>query len=157
MTRTIEPMIAADAPRCAELETLLFPGDDPWSANAFVAELSTPHNRYVVVRGDDGVAVGYAGVSLLGSPGGAGESEVHTIGVDPAMHRQGIGGLLLDALLAFADEHGGAVFLEVRTDNVAAIELYRREGFDIVATRKGYYRPSGADAYSMVRRTGGAS
>ncbi|GGG13925.1 ribosomal-protein-alanine acetyltransferase [Rhodococcoides trifolii] len=155
MTHVVEPMTRADAPRCAELETVLFPGDDPWSADAFLAELSTPHNRYVVVRGDDGVAVGYAGISLLGSPGGAGESEVHTIGVDPNAQRQGIGGLLLGALLDVADRHGGPVFLEVRTDNDAAIELYRREGFEIVGTRTGYYRPSGADAYSMVRRTGG--
>lgn len=157
MTYAVEPMTRADAPRCAELETILFPGDDPWTVDAFLAELSTPHNRYVVVRGDDGVAVGYAGVSLLGSPDGAGESEVHTIGVDPQVQRQGIGGLLLDALLDVADRHGGPVFLEVRTDNDAAIELYRREGFEIVGTRKGYYRPSGADAYSMVRRTGGGS
>ncbi|WP_037188257.1 MULTISPECIES: ribosomal protein S18-alanine N-acetyltransferase [Nocardiaceae] len=154
MTVSIESMTTADAARCAYLETVLFPGDDPWAEDAFIAELAAPHNHYVTAR-ENGEVVGYAGISLLGQPSrGAfvvGESEVHTIGVDPSHHRRGIGGRLLDELLRVADEHGGPVFLEVRTDNEPAIELYRREGFEIVGTRVGYYQPSGADAFTMRR------
>ncbi len=79
------------------------------------------------------------------------ESEVHTIGVDPGSRRRGIGKALLTELLRVADRWGGPVFLEVRTDNDAAIALYRREGFEVVGTRKRYYQPSGADAYTMRR------
>jgi ribosomal-protein-alanine N-acetyltransferase len=154
MTVTIEPMTVHDCARCAYLETVLFEGDDPWSADAFVAELAAPHNHYVTAR-EAGEIVGYAGISLLGQPSrGAfvvGEAEVHTIGVDPAHHRRGIGGRLLSELLRVADDHGGPVFLEVRTDNEPAIELYRREGFEIVGTRAKYYQPSGADAFTMRR------
>ena len=77
------------------------------------------------------------------------EYEVHTIGVDPALQGQGIGRRLLDELLNFAD--GGVVYLEVRTDNEAAIALYRSMGFEQVGLRKRYYRVSGADAYTMRR------
>ena len=56
---------------------------------------------------------------------------------------------MLDELLSFAD--GGVVFLEVRTDNEAAIALYRSVGFDQVGLRRRYYRASGADAYTMRR------
>jgi [ribosomal protein S18]-alanine N-acetyltransferase len=43
------------------------------------------------------------------------------------------------------------VFLEVRTDNEAARALYEGERFSVVGLRRRYYRPSGADAYTMRR------
>lgn len=150
MSAHLSPLAQSDVGRCAELETVLFPGDDPWSADVFRAELRRPHNHYVAARGEDGELLGYAGIARLGNrlhP----ESEVHTIGVHPSCHRRGIGGALLAELLRVADEWGGPVFLEVRTDNDPAIALYRREGFEIVGTRKRYYQPSGADAYTMRR------
>ncbi|WP_346764576.1 ribosomal protein S18-alanine N-acetyltransferase [Rhodococcus sp. HNM0569] len=150
MVHRLEPMTHADAARCAELERALFDGDGPWPEPAFHAELDAPHVRYFVVRGDDGVVVGYAGIGLLGS-GPNVESEVHTIGTDPARRGRGIGTALLHELLRVADRHGGPVFLEVRTDNEPALALYRREGFEIVGTRKKYYQPSGADAFTMRR------
>lgn len=149
MTVDISPMVAADAARCAELETMLFPGDNPWPEQAFRSELAAPHIHYFAAR-DGERMVGYAGIALLGR-GDAVESEVHTIGVDPAEQRRGVGRALLGALLDVADRHGGPVFLEVRTDNAPAIELYNREGFVVVGTRPKYYQPSGADAYTMER------
>lgn len=137
----------ADAARCAELEAILFDGDDPWPAVAFKRELDSRHNHYVGAR-SDGVLVGYAGISRLGRVAPF-EYEVHTIGVDPAYQGQGIGRRLLDNLLEFAD--GAVVFLEVRTDNEVALELYRSLGFEQVGLRKRYYRISGADAYTMRR------
>lgn len=143
---TIDALTPADADRCAELEQLLFEGDDPWSASAFRTELRSRHNRYVAAR-DDGRLVGYAGIARLGLRPPH-EYEIHTIGVDPDYRGVGIGRQLLDALLAFAD---GRVFLEVRTDNAVAIALYRSAGFIQVGLRKRYYRVSGADAYTMRR------
>lgn len=137
----------ADARRCAELEARLFPGDDPWPAVAFHRELAATHNHYVAAR-VAGRLVGYAGISRLGRTPPF-EYEVHTIGVDPDYQGQGIGRRLLDELLAFAD--GGAVYLEVRTDNEAAIALYRSTGFERIGLRRRYYRVSGADAYTMRR------
>jgi len=144
---TIDRLTRADAARCAELEAQLFDGDDPWSASAFVSELGRRHNHYVAARTADKL-VGYAGITRLGllPPH---EYEIHTIGVDHAFQGQGIGRRLLDELLDFADR--GTVFLEVRTDNAAAIALYRSAGFVEVGLRKRYYRASGADAYTMRR------
>ena len=45
---------------------------------------------------------------------------------------------------------GAVTFLEVRTDNVPALALYRSEGFEVVGTRRRYYA-SGADAFTMLR------
>jgi [ribosomal protein S18]-alanine N-acetyltransferase len=150
---TIDALTRADVARCAELEARLFDGDDPWPASAFRRELAARHNHYVAARADDKL-VGYAGIARLGllPPH---EFEVHTIGVDPAYQGQGIGRQLLDALLGFAC--GGAVYLEVRTDNEAAIALYHSAGFIEVGLRRRYYRVSGADAYTMRRDPPGSA
>jgi [ribosomal protein S18]-alanine N-acetyltransferase len=137
----------ADADRCGELEALLFPGDDPWPAVAFIRELESEHNHYVAAR-VDGRLVGYAGITRLGRKPPY-EYEIHTIGVDPANQGAGIGRALLDRILDIAS--GGVVFLEVRTDNAAAIGLYESVGFTKMGLRKRYYRVSGADAYTMRR------
>jgi [ribosomal protein S18]-alanine N-acetyltransferase len=144
---TVGALTAADAQRCAELEAQLFDGDDPWPAVAFNRELAGKHNHYVGAR-TAGTLVGYAGISRLGRKPPF-EYEVHTIGVDTAYQGRGIGRRLLEELLAFAD--GGAVYLEVRTDNESAIALYRSAGFVQIGLRRHYYRVSGADAYTMRR------
>lgn len=147
------PLRYDDAERCAELESQLFPGDDPWPRAAFLRELEAPHNRYTAARVGDEV-VGYAGISRLGRTPPF-EYEIHTIGVDPAHQGHGIGRRLLAEMLEFAGD--GAVHLEVRTDNDAAIGLYRDAGFVTVGLRKRYYRASGADAYTMRREAGAGS
>ena len=136
----------ADAARCAELEALLFSGDDPWPQKAFVRELAAEHIRYVAARAGDKL-VGYAGISRLGRVAPF-EYEIHTIGVDPAYQRHGIGRAMMTRLLEDVD---GAVYLEVRTDNDAAIALYQSLGFVTVGVRRRYYRASGADAFTMRR------
>jgi ribosomal-protein-alanine N-acetyltransferase len=137
-----------DAARCAELENLLFDGDDPWPDFAFVRELAAPHNRYVAARVDDKL-VGYAGISRLGRIPPF-EYEIHTVGVDPAYQGQGIGRQMMVELLSEVGPKS-TVFLEVRTDNEPAIALYISLGFRSVGVRKRYYRVSGADAYTMRR------
>ena len=137
-----------DAARCAELETQLFEGDDPWPEIAFVRELAASHNRYIAARVDDEL-VGYAGISRLGRTPPF-EYEIHTIGVDPAYQGNGIGRRMMTELLDFAGP-GSPVYLEVRTDNEPAIGLYASLGFEKVAVHKRYYRVSGADAYTMRR------
>lgn len=141
------PLRVQDAARCAELEAQLFPGDDPWPERAFLAELAAKHIRYVAARADD-LLVGYAGIARLGRKKPY-EYEIHTVGVDPAYHRRGIGRRMVAELLDYACD--GTVFLEVRTDNDAAIALYQSFGFVTVGLRKRYYRASGADAYTMRR------
>jgi [ribosomal protein S18]-alanine N-acetyltransferase len=144
---TIGGLTVADADRCAQLEAVLFPGDDPWPTAAFVRELAAKHNHYVAARTAD-TLVGYGGISRLGRTPPF-EYEVHTIGVDPAFQGRGIGRLLLNELLNVAGR--AVVHLEVRTDNAAAIALYRSVGFTHVGLRRRYYRVSGADAYTMRR------
>ncbi|MFE2750618.1 ribosomal protein S18-alanine N-acetyltransferase [Actinosynnema sp. NPDC059335] len=141
---TIAPLRHEDAARCAQIEQDLFPGDDPWSENAFRSELD--HGNFYVGAYLDGALIGYAGLGLTDF-----EASVHTIAVVADHQGTGVGRTLLRALLAKADEAGLPVFLEVRTDNARAIDLYLAHGFEHLGVRRRYYQPSGADAYTMGR------
>ena len=93
------------------------------------------------------VMVGYGGLIAYDD-----EAHVATLGVTTALQGEGVGSLLLDALLAEADRRSPVVLLEVRADNEAAQRLYQRRGFTEIGRRRGYYQPSGADAVVMRRK-----
>lgn len=145
----IRSLTSHDAAWCAELEAELFPGDGPWTEATLLAEIRNPHTIYLgAFEGD--LLVGYAGMAILG-PRNEPECEIHTIGVDMNYQRLGIGARLMAELAATADQRDAPIFLEVRTDNDPAISMYKQFGFIILSIRKNYYRPSGADAYTMLR------
>ncbi|OFP29658.1 MULTISPECIES: ribosomal protein S18-alanine N-acetyltransferase [unclassified Corynebacterium] len=155
----LRPLTPADAPRCAELEKVLFPGEHPWPAHAFEQEIAEGHTTYWAVdasvnredHNDNRAEVlGYAGVGRMG-PAAWPEYEIHTIGVDPAAQRRGIARLMMDAIVELADSHDAPIFLEVRVGNDPAIRLYEAYDFVINGLRRNYYQPSGADAHTMYR------
>jgi len=94
--------------------------------------------------------VGYAGMAVLGPPDDV-ECEIRTIAVDPTYQGRGVGKLFMDAFTNIADTQDAPIFLEVRTDNEPAMALYHSYGFATIGVRRGYYMPSGADAYTMLR------
>lgn len=138
------------AESCAELEKVLFTDDGPWSADAFRSELANAANFYAGFVDSTDRVRGYGGIARLG-PADAPEYEIHTVGIDPTLQGHGMGRKLAEALLAVADEAPGDIFLEVRVDNEPAISLYESLNFEKVGLRKNYYRPSGADAWTMKR------
>jgi [ribosomal protein S18]-alanine N-acetyltransferase len=146
----LRPMRLADLPAVLELEEQLF-APDTWTAAMYRDELARTDTRHYLVAeecGPDGTGrvLGYAGLIAY-----ADEAHVATIGVAADRQGEGIGALLLDALLAEADRRSPVVLLEVRADNELAQGLYRRRGFTEIGRRRGYYQPSGADAVVMRR------
>jgi len=100
-----------------------------------------------VASDDTRPLIGYAGMMFV--PGGA-QADVLTIAVHRDSWGQGIGSMLLDALIGEARRRDCAeVFLEVREDNPRAQGLYLRRGFEEIGVRHGYYQPSGVDAIVM--------
>ncbi len=145
MTVRLRAMTTADLPRVLELEEELF-APDTWTAAMYRDELSRTDTRHYLVAEDAGVVVGYGGLIAYDD-----EAHVATIGVARARQGEGIGALLLDALLAEADRRSPVVLLEVRADNEVAQGLYRRRGFTEIGRRRAYYQPSGTDAVVMKR------
>lgn len=129
------------------LEVELF-GAEAWSRETFWGELAARPTRWYVVAEADGGLAGYAGLSVSGP-----DADVMTVAVAPTAQGRGVGGVLLRALLGEAATRGASqVLLEVHADNAAAIRLYQRHGFERIAVRRGYYQPSGADAWIMRLR-----
>ena len=130
------------------LEADLF-ADEPWTARTFWSELAQLDTRHYVVALAGDTPVGYAG--LCDYPD---EAWVQTMAVAPTLQGRGLGTRLLLTLLAEAERRGQRVVsLEVRADNVAAQGLYSRHGFIRTGVRRGYYQPSGTDAWVLTRRT----
>ena len=154
----LRPLQPGDTARVAELERDLF-GPSAWSEAMINGELTAPGRWYVAADDPADAAldagqgagaeeprlVGYAGLWFDGDV-----TQVMTIGVAPAMQRQGIGSALLEALVARSRDLGAmAVLLEVRVDNDPAVALYERFGFEVLGRRRRYYQPEDADAWTM--------
>ena len=116
----------------AVLHAACFP--QPWDAAAISALLVTPGT--FAYAHDDGFVLARAA---------GGEAEILTLAVAPQARGKGLGRALLQAAIKKARTMGAqTMFLEVGTDNPAALALYAGLGFAKVGMRKGYY--SGTDA-----------
>lgn len=79
------------------------------------------------------------------------DAEIFMIAVHPDFQGKGLGKMLMDFCLKnLKEEDVKCVYLDVAVNNTKAIEFYRRYGFDIIYTRKEYYR-DGTDAYLMKK------
>ena len=119
----------------------------PWSLGLFLAECRRDERLYLVAR-DGSDLVGFAGMLFV-----VGEGHITTIAVDPDVQGGRVGTRLLLALLRGAIALGaGAVTLEVRASNTAALALYRRFGFAPAGVRKDYYSHRVEDALVLWLR-----
>ena len=133
----------------ATIEARIFPF--PWTRGNFADSLAAGYDGWVFEPPGGGEPYGYAVV--MGLP-----DEVHllNLSVDLPVQGLGLGGELLDWLMADAAARGAeTMLLEVRPSNTPALRLYERKGFHRVGLRRRYY-PSfdgrREDAIVMVRR-----
>ena len=132
------PEVSTDFDRLALLHTFAF--DRPWGADEIAAQvaggavaLATPHG-FILVRQ------------------AAGEAEILTLAVSPADRRQGHGRALVQAAMDHVTPDD--LFLEVAADNIAALTLYTRSGFQEVGRRRGYYPGPAGPVDALVLRRG---
>lgn len=75
--------------------------------------------------------------------------DIVNICVDPDYRRQKIASVLFDYMFSEFNENK-CFSLEVKTTNKAAINLYKKFGFEIIHVRNNYYKDQ--DAYLMGRK-----
>ena len=102
--------------------------DAPFDAMLLAAYLSDPRHMMVLAL-SEGVVIGQARSIIHLSPDQAPELYIDNMGVAPDRLREGIGGRLLDARLAWGRERGcDYAWLGTETDNAAARALYESRG-----------------------------
>ena len=120
----------------------------PWQRISFSTELSCRDamNR-VVLHPAHGQIIAYACLRLN-------LDELHLLRIAVALgwRRQGIADRLLNSCFREARIRGAsAVYLEVRQSNTFAKDLYKKLGFQIMATRPKYFMDTGEDALIMIK------
>src|SRR5262249_15653945 len=105
----------------------------PWTRGNFADSIRSGYQALLLCAGD--TVLGYF-VAMKGV------DEVHllNITVAPEFQGQGWGGVMVDALSLWSRAQGAQwLWLEVRTTNTRAQQVYDRYGFRRVGERKGYY------------------
>ena len=143
----IRPMTTADLAAVLEIEKALFP-IDAWTDALFLAELAEVSiSRDVSVAILDSQLVGYASFRYVGKQG-----DVNTVAVASDQQGKGIGTALMDWLESQAAlRNVREIFLEVRSDNEAAIKMYDARGYERIDIRRNYYGNT-IDANIMRKR-----
>ena len=111
-----------------------------------------------IVAEEDGEVVGYVmcrietGIPSFKLLGITRKGHVISIAVLPEHQREGIGyELMREAMRSMVNYKAKECCLEVRGSNVPAVNLYKKMGFEVARTTRGYYA-DGEDAYVMARR-----
>ena len=111
---------------------------------AYIETLEKSASSAMFVAKKDGKIVGNASFSGMTRERMKHRGEF-AVSVKKSEWGQGIGSRLLDAVIDFARNSAGAeiVSLEVRSDNVRAIELYKKYGFEKIGHFKGFFKING--------------
>ena len=140
----IRRMTLDDIPAVIALDQMSF--SLPWPERSFRFELTdNPASRCWVAELDGKIA-GMIVAWLL-----VDEAHIATLATHPDSRRQGIARNLLTYALRYMSREGAVTsFLEVRENNLAAQEMYRRFGYEAVGRRKRYYKDTDEDAILMT-------
>ena len=148
---TIKPISVDDIESILILDLLCFGG--LWSIDSYRRELTNDNSHFL------GISVAQTLAPELDGLIGFGcfwaildEAHITLLGIHPQYQRQGLGKLLLSALLDKARTIDMArATLEVRASNQGAIYLYEKYGFQTVGRRKKYYQDNDEDGVIMWR------
>ena len=126
-----EPLTEARVDAVAAIEQQAYA--HPWTRGNFLDSLRAGYQAQVLVA--ETQVLGYF-VAMKGV------DEVHllNITVAPALQGHGWGRVMLDALAVWARGQGAQwLWLEVRSSNARAQQIYERHGYRRVGERKAYY------------------
>lgn len=130
----------------SELEAQTIP--DGWSANSFRSEVEKDNGFVLYIRQNDKI------IALLSAYTAADEADITNVAVDINMRRLGLARLLLSEFELLLSDEITQIFLEVRTSNEPAINLYKSCGFEQIAVRKRFYSNPVEDAVIMKKKVG---
>ena len=110
----------------------------------FIRKFAGNPGSIMIVAFDEGELIGTGAVSVVsGKPRFAHRREI-AISVRKDYWGKGIGTGIMNVLMDFAKKSGAEVLeLEVRSDNEAAIALYKKFGFEKIGTNEKFFKING--------------
>ncbi len=142
----VEAMKETDLDEVLDIEAASF--TNPWTRPMFEQELLNTGVAYgYVLRTPEWRVAAFCTVWVV-----ADELHVNNLAVRPECRGAGVGRALLESVIGAAVSLGARrATLEVRRANRAALKLYERLGFSVVAVRKDYYTNPVEDALILWR------
>ena len=128
------------------IETLSF--TRPWTREMYLSELEHGDvSFFYVARDAVGEAIGFCSWWLV-----LDEVHINNLAVLPEYRKGGIATAIIERVLADGALRGAhRATLEVRRSNEPALALYRKLGFMVTGTRRGYYTHPDEDALILWR------
>jgi len=137
MTVTVEDASIRHLDRLYEIEMECF-GEEAFTKRQIV-QLLTDYNSVGLVARENDRILGFI-IAMIYVDRNALSGHILTIDVSPAHRRKGIGQMLLQEIEKIFKTKGVKTsHLEVREDNVAAISLYTKLGYQKIGKLKNYY------------------
>jgi ribosomal-protein-alanine N-acetyltransferase len=131
-------------PQVLELDLICFGG--LWTLEGYQREIDSPNSELIAIALNDQL-IGYGCFWEI-----VDEAHITIIGVHPDYQRQGLGKLILLALLDRACQRQMKhATLEVRISNQSAVSLYEKFQFKVAGQRKNYYADTGENALILWR------
>ena len=108
--------------------------DDFWNSETLKNELKNNNSYYIVAKINNSI-VGFAGIKTV-----LDEADIMNIVTKKDSRNSGIGSALFSSIINYAKSNNvKKITLEVNENNVPAIKLYKKFGFEQIAKREKYY------------------
>ena len=109
--------------------------DEFWTPTILESELNNTNSLYFVAKENENI-LGFAGIWITPDT-----VELNNIVIKKDSRGKGYSKVLLEKLIEISKETSREIFtLEVSEENVVAINLYKKYGFENVGLRKKYYK-----------------
>jgi len=145
-TSQIRDALKSDIQALLNIENDVFHAE-AWSHDVFESEFALlGTTRVYKVIEQNQVIIGYFGLAIVD-----GIIDITTIAVQSEYQHQGFGTVMMNEIMEISKQYKARkVMLEVKPENVAAISLYQKYGFEVIGLRRNYYGPS-KDALTMQK------
>lgn len=141
---TVRSMRLADVDAVVAIETETF--GSPWQRETFADLIDRPTVELLVMESEADGVIGYAVLWCVLE-----QAELANVALTSSWRGRGLGRYLVGRVLEVARGRGvSKMFLEVRSSNERASEIYRDFGFTEVGLRRDYYDAPKEDARIMM-------
>lgn len=109
--------------------------DEFWTPGILLSELNNDNTKYICLKDEENNILGFAGIWITPD-----NIELNNIVIKKDSRGKGFSRILLEKIISISKEYNKEnILLEVSEENIIAINLYEKYGFEKNGRRKKYY------------------